>query len=190
MITLVSVALAASPLPGEATTDPSGVRVVLRGLVEQWDDPAIGSVYKSGTWLGGVGIVVPIYGPVLFDAEASFKRLTGAASTFEIAPLSALIEIGPRYGMIEPYFGAGPTWTVFSESGAPVNVQGAKIAAEARAGLRIDTGLVRPPMPPASDGPVRAVEIELYFGRRFTLPGGTGLSLEAWRGGLGFGVSF
>jgi hypothetical protein len=189
MIALLSSAFA-GPLPGEAPSDPSGVRVVLRGLVESWDDPALSAVYSSGTWLGGLGVVVPVWGPVLVDVEASFRRLESGGSTFEIAPLSALVEFGPRKGTVEPYAGLGPTWTAFTESAGDSSVQGARLAAELRGGLRVDTGLVRPPMPPAGDGPVRALEIELYLARRVSLPGGEGFALGAWRGSLGVAVAF
>lgn len=189
MIAWVSVAVAGA-LPGEIETDPVGIRVVARGLVESWDDPAVATVYRSGGWLGGIGIVTPVFGPVLLDLEVSFRRLSSESGTLEIAPLSALVEVGPRRGEVEPYLGLGPTWTVFSESAAGEAVQGAKVAGEMRGGLRIDTGMVRPPMPPASDGPVKALEIELYFARRLTMPGNTGLALGAWRAGLGIGVAF
>lgn len=188
MIALFASAFAAPP-PSISPREPSGFRVVARGLVEQWDDPALATVYKSGTWLGGVGVIAPVWGPILVDLEASFKRISGAGSTFEIAPLSGLVEVAMKQGSIQPYAGLGPTWTVFSEKGA-TTVNGSRIAGEIRGGLRINTGLVQPPLPPASGGPVKALEIELYLGRRMTLPGGTGLSLGAWRGSLGVGVAF
>ena len=191
----LGTALAAPPVP-EPPEKP-GVQVVIRGLVEQWNDPAIAAVYKSGTWLGGIGVVAPVIGPVSVDLEASFRRLQGEGSTFEVFPLSGVVEVGGPLGggRADGFVGLGPTWTGFSEkpTEAPVDlVQGARLGAELRAGLRLDTGLVDPPMPPATGGPVRRLNLEIYLARRSGLPGGPtdGLQLGAWRGCVGLGLGF
>jgi hypothetical protein len=93
-------------------------------------------------------------------------------------------------GKVDGYLGIGPTWTAFSEKPTAPSadvVQGARIGAEVRGGLRADTGLVDPPMPPATAGPVRRLELEVYLARRSDLPGGKGLQLGAWRGCVGLG---
>ncbi|MEQ1564121.1 MAG: hypothetical protein ABMA64_00695 [Myxococcota bacterium] len=187
MIAWMSTALAA-PIP-EPPAAP-GVHLVIRGLVEQWNEPALAAVYKSGSWLGGIGVVTPVVGPVSLDFEASFRRLRADGTTFEIAPLSGLVELGGTVGKVDLYAGVGPSWTVFSErpeEDPSRVVQGARIGGELRAGLRVDTGLVDPPMPPATSGPVRRLELEVYLGRRAGMPGGEGLLLGAWRGCVGLG---
>jgi hypothetical protein len=194
MIWLLGPAFAAPPIP-EPPEEP-GVQLVIRGLVEQWNDPAIAAVYKSGTWLGGIGVVAPVVGPLSVDLEASFRRMTADASTFEVFPLSGVVELGGKLGdRADGFVGVGPTWTGFSEkpTDAPAElVQGARLGGELRAGLRVDTGLVDPPMPPATGGPVRRVNLEVYLARRSGLPGGPadGLQLGAWRGCVGLGLGF
>src|SRR4051812_37519617 len=110
---LLSLSALASPIP-EAPEKP-GVQLVIRGLVEQWNEPAISAVYKSGTWLGGIGVVAPVVGPVAVDLEASFRRLTGTSSTLEMAPLSGLVELNGALGAASGFLGVGPTWTAYSE---------------------------------------------------------------------------
>lgn len=170
------------------------VTVVARGLVERWNDPSIATVYKSGTWLGGLGVVAPVVGPLGLDIELAFARLAGTNTSFEVAPLSALVELSAPLGSITGFVGLGPSLTVFTERserpGVSV-VDGARIAGEIRGGLRIDTGLVDPPMAPAPSGPLQRLDVELYVGRRTQLPGGPpGLLLGAWRASLGLGLVF
>ncbi|MEQ1503689.1 MAG: hypothetical protein ABMB14_15730, partial [Myxococcota bacterium] len=167
------------------------LRIVLRGQVERWNDPAIATVYKSGTWLGGLGVVAPVIGPLGVDLEAGFARMKSGSATFEIAPLSALVELSANFGHADGFLGVGPAWTVFTESGGATVVDGARLAGELRGGLRVDTGLIDPPMAPATSGPVRRLELEVYLARRSQLPSQSpGLSLGAWRGSLGLGVVF
>lgn len=190
--------LAAAAPPVEDPKDARGVHVVIRGLVEHYNEPALAAVYKSGTWLSGLGIAVPVLGSLGLDLEVGFGRLKGEGSTFELAPLSGLVELARplsgQDGRLDGFVGLGPAWTVFGEriegttEGA---VQGARIAGELRGGLRIDTGLVDPPSPPAPTGLVRRLELELYLARRAQLPGdGAGFQLGAWRGSLGVGMVF
>ena len=193
MIALVASAFAAVPasIPRE---DPprSTLAVGLRGAAERWSDPAIGQVYKSGSWFGGIG-VVGRFGPLLgVDAEATFARLDGEGTTLELAPLSLLGEVRCPFGASEGFVGLGPTWTSFVEKASEGRVvTGARLAGELRLGLRVDTGLVHPPMPPADGGPVRKVEFEFAVGRRSELPSSApGFALGAWRGTVGLLSSF
>jgi hypothetical protein len=191
VIALLSTAtFAASPPPGD-TPPTSSVGVALRGTTEAWSDPAIAQVYRSGAWFGGLGVVVRMGGWFALDAEANFRRLKGEGSELTLAPMSLLAEARRPFGVVEAFVGLGPTWTAFTEGGetGPV-VTGARLAGELRTGLRIDTGLVDPPMAPANGGPVRAVELEIMIGRRAELPGGDGFSLGAWRGGVGLLARF
>lgn len=204
MIVLGSLAaFAASPeRPTPEGAEPErldrGVHVVARGLVERYGDASLAAVYKSGTWLSGVGLGLPLLGPLGLDLEAGFGRLRGASTTFEIAPLSGLLTVAvplAKQGRrLEGVFGAGPAWTAFGErieGSTEGAVQGARIAGELRGGIRVDTGLVDPPSPPAPQGLVRRIELEIYLARRARLPGNEGgLSLGAWRGSLGIGMVF
>jgi hypothetical protein len=168
----------------------SEVHLILRGVVERWNDPAITTVYRSGTWLAGAGLVVDLLGPLGVDVEVGFGRLQGEQATLEIAPLSALIELTAPLGRADGFLAAGPAWTVFTESGGGDVVDGARISAELRGGVRVDTGLVQPPAAPAPSTFDR-MELELYFARRAELPGpGRGLQLGAWRASVGLGVVF
>lgn len=186
---LVAAPAHAGP-PPEPTTPQRDVHLVARGLVERWNDPAIATVYKSGTWLGAIGVAVDVIGPIGLDVEAGFGRLRAEGSSFEIAPLSALVSFTAPLGRVDAYAALGPAWTVFTETGGATAVDGARLAGELRGGVRIDTGLIQPARPPAP-APVRALELEVYLARRSELPGGaTGLHLGAWRGSVGLGVVF
>ncbi|MCA9493238.1 MAG: hypothetical protein KC621_25075 [Myxococcales bacterium] len=185
--------VAAAALAGDVAEPPRERRpvdVVLRGMIERWEDPALATVYASGVWAGGAGLVAPVIGPIDLDVELAFARLKGEGTTFEVAPLSLMPEIGAPMGPVRGYLGLGPTWTVFGErvDDGSRSVTGARIAAELRAGLRADTGLVRPPMAPANAGPVRRIDVEIYVGRRSQLSGGDGFHLGAWRASAGLAL--
>ncbi len=185
---LAPAALAAEPEPPARRP----VMLVLRGSTERWSDPAIATVYKSGAWMAGVGVVTPVIGPVGVDVEFAFTRLEGGGATLELAPLSALVELTGRMGAVDLFGGIGPTWTLFTERGTGLEtVDGARIAGEVRGGLRADTGLVDPPSPPAPAGLVKAVVLEVYVARRSELFGPEGgLALGAWRASVGLGGAF
>jgi len=74
-------------------------------------------------------------------------------------------------------------------SSSHVVIRGARPSWEARAGVRIDTGLIQPPNPPAPGGPIRALDVEIYVARRFTTKG-TGFNLNTWRASVGLGMRF
>lgn len=189
-----SLALAA---PEEARPSP-GVRLAVRGLVERYNDPALASVYKSGIWLSGLGLAVPLLGPLGVDLEGGFGRMRAEGSTFEIAPLSGLLTLSFPLGgpdrRVDGFLGAGPAWTMFGErieGSTEGSIQGARIAGELRFGLRIDTGLIDPPSPPAPPGLLQRLELECYAARRAQFPSDAeGLLLGAWRGSLGIGLVF
>ncbi len=56
---------------------------------------------------------------------------------------------------------------------------------EMRLGTRIDTGLIQPRLAPAGPGVLKALEIEIYVGRRFHRKPAAGVDLSAWRAALG-----
>jgi len=176
--------------------------VSLRGIAETWSDPGIGTVYGTGGLLSGVGVVVPIAGPISLDIEAAYRRMytdDGAESpddTFrmEMLPVSFLVEytFDNERSPVEGFVGLGPSFAGFREhhpadpaTGLGVT-RGAKFSLEPRVGIRFDTGLVSPTMAPTS--PIQGVDLELYGARRLQLPGGKGFDLDAWRGGIGLAV--
>lgn len=206
LVFLTELALAAPPA-AEADDGPA-VRVSLRGVAEAWSDGAIATVYAPGGLLGALGVAAPLRGPVGLSAELGYKRLehgdTGPLADGEAAPTpdyatAPLLELIPvtllaqltvlDRDALDAYVAAGPAVVAFTERHAPGDdglaaTSGLRIAAELRAGVLIDTGLIRPPAAPAPS-PVQALEIELYGARRLQRPGVPGLDLGAWRAGAG-----
>jgi hypothetical protein len=191
----------ADPAVEEEPLPPVDTLVSIRAVAETWSDPAIGTLYATGGLLGAVGVVVPLSKRLRLDVEAGYRRMyqdDGAEEPddtyrFEVVPISIVPEftfVG-RERPLDGFVGLGPSFAGFREH-APANVdglgvtRGAKFSLEARAGLRIDTGLIQERMAPTS--PVRGVDVELYGARRLQLPGDNGFDLDAWRGGLGVGV--
>lgn len=206
LILLTELAIASPPPDLDA-------RIALRGIAEQWSEPAIASVYRSGMMLGGAAVVLPVptvplgaglelgylrmehgdEGPTTEEQAESGTLDYGETPVLELVPVSVLIEWylvdAPAW---QAYLAAGPTLTSFTErygdaDGAVEATSGARIAAEVRMGLRIDTGLIDPPAAPASS-PIEALEIEIYGGRRAQRPGAEGFDLSAWRGAIGLSL--
>jgi len=177
--------------------DRATVRVGLRGVAEQWADPALATVYRSGAPIAALGLGVPLSRHASLEVEVGYRKLksdAGDALSFEIVPVSVLGEWAFGGGAARPFVSFGPTMTAFVEQHDPfpdglAATSGQRLAVEARLGVRVDTGLVRPVNPPATS-PVKAVDLELYVGRRQSRPigGRTGLDLAAWRVALGIAV--
>lgn len=194
---LVAGACFAAPVPSDAP--PDGPRVVLRAIAEHRGEAAIAAVYRSGGAAVGLGLGLPVTPRLDLDLEAAYSRVQSRETDdlrLELLPLSALGAWHARPGRgATPYAGLGATWTAFSEhhpadpTGRAVT-SGARLGVEARLGLRIDTGFVQPPLPPADTGPVRRLEIDTYLARRsrLPLPDATGFDLGGWR--LAVGVSW
>ena len=201
---LASVASAQDPPAPDPPDEPPERRplvVAVRGIAETWSDPGIGTVYGTGGLLSGLGVVVPLLGPLSLDIEAAYRRMytdDGAETpddTFvmEMLPVSFVVEwtLANETSPVEGFVGLGPSFAGFREhhprdaEGFGVT-RGAKFGLETRVGVRFDTGLVQPTMAPTS--PVRGVDLELYGARRLQLPGGKGFDLDAWRGGVGLAV--
>lgn len=171
--------------------------VVLRGSAERWSDPAIGSVYQQGGLMGGLGVYVDLFGPIGLDVDVAYKRLdTGgdeATQTFDMLPITlmATFTFPAENAPLDPYVGLGLAITSFAErgvedpSGLSV-VRGARPAVEIRAGIRFDLGLVQPSM--TGTQAIKGVDVEIFGGRRQTLPSETGFDLAAWRGVVGLAV--
>jgi hypothetical protein len=181
--------------------------VVIRAVAEQWNEPAIATVYQQGGLLGGIGIVVPIWDDLSLDVEFVYRRFTqggGAAEAesngykLQILPISFIPEYkfalnGPMHGFV----GLGGAYTVFTEEATLDEVTelsvitGARLASEFRMGIRVDTGLVTQLPSAIAQGGIQSLEIELYGARRMQLPRSTErLDLGAWRGSIGLGMRF
>lgn len=215
LFAFLSSAFAASGVPittaNSGPADPQAshsrfedLRVVLRGTVENLEDPAIASFYGTTLRTGSIGLVVPIWKRLAVDFEIGRAKLKTEAESdtlsLQLVPISAPIEwsFGSPTERLSTFAGLGPTYTAFSETHPRAEdgfsvTSGARIGGEARFGLRADLGLIHPPMPPAEAGPVKAIELEVYVARRFQMPHDdtwTGLRFGAWRGSAGLALRF
>lgn len=209
MLTLIIANFAfAAPVVDEPSAPHT--RVALRMVMESWSDGAIGTVYGTGGIASGIGAVVPVWGPLSLDIEATYKRVqyddqgvgddgqvddqTDYATNpmLELVPLSLLVEyrLPGATDSFQSFVSLGPTYTSFSERHAPDEesglgvTAGARVAAELRAGMRFDTGLIQPKLAPAAS-PVDALELEFYLGRRAQRGSVEGFNLSAWRAAVG-----
>ncbi len=182
---LTTFALAATP-----DTDRASVGIRFGMLAESWDDPALGQVYRTGMLAPTLGAALPLIGPLHLDVCAAYGRVAprddGTDARLEMLPLTAALEWLPvRRDFGDVYVGAGPSLIVFSErhpSNTPSTVlRGTRGAVDVRAGVRVDTGLVRPPTLPGLNHGLKRVEIDIAGGRRLVLPRPTGFRLGAWR---------
>lgn len=208
IVTLILVELAAFGAPFDLQPE---LGVVVRAVGETWPDEGIGSVYATGALAGGAALLVEPFSWLGADMEFAYRRLSpaneGREGRLELVPLSLVVEaryVSPRG--VTGFAGLGPALTLFTDRNPsghgnaaswtdatlanPVQtvLTGGRLAVEVRTGLRMDTGLVRPPRPPARSGPVQALDVELYVARRFQNPGrkaGEGFNLSAWRAALG-----
>lgn len=174
-----------------AAPESQDMRVALRGAAESWADPSIASVYRGGALASGAAIIAPLYGPLSLDVEFLYRRLEddGEQQLLELLPASFLVELdlGEQDGAYG-FVAAGPAFVTFREgyptpSGREV-IAGAKGLFEARGGVRIDLGLMQPSLT-GTGSQVKAVELELYGGRRIQRASVSGFDLSAWRAGLG-----
>ena len=51
------------------------LRVVIRAVAEQWNEPALATVYQQGGLLGGIGIIVPIWDDISLDVEFVYRMM-------------------------------------------------------------------------------------------------------------------
>ena len=99
LILLISSAWAAPDYP----EDWNSTRLVLRGVGDSWDDTGITSNYGMGSVGLGIGVMQPIWGPLAFDIEFTYKRLreggTNVSSadyngrTLQMIPVTALVQV-------------------------------------------------------------------------------------------------
>lgn len=201
----------------EAPVTVTGVGLYFRGVGEAWDEPELGRVYRPNALTGGVGLVIPLHQYAQLDLEVAYERMSGQhidrdslepidkTATIEIAPISAVVEGRVPFGASSHvYAGVGPTATLFkeehesfvanTEDGVETSItNGTKIGVEARAGVRLMTGLVSPSASSVpSSGGLQGVSVELGFGRRFQKEPSEdgGFDLAAWRVTIGLGLNF
>jgi hypothetical protein len=195
-------------------TTPSGVRVSLRGVAEAWHDPYLATRFKSGGIGAGFGVHVPIIGPLAVDGEIAYQRVGsgggggGGDAALQLMPVSALatfVWAPDEDGGLQLFAGTGPAMVMWTESGqdeefmrsiaedpeapVPTVLRGARPALEVRIGGRIDLGLVDDSLAPIPQGPVRAVELEIFGARRLATTS-AGFNLNTWRAGAGVALRF
>lgn len=185
------------PILGSLTVAHADTLVVLRGSAERWHDPAIGSVYRQGGFMGGAGVYVDLFGPIGVDVDFAYKRLDAASGAegqhFDMLPitLTAIYTFTTEQSPVDPYVGLGFAITTFAEKSPPdatglAVLRGSRPAIEIRAGLRFDLGLVQPSM--TGTQAIKGVDVEIFGGRRIEMPGGPGFDLAAWRGVVGLAL--
>ena len=204
---LLSSTWAAGPSPADASVsvlESEGVGLSVRAVGEAWQDPNLSRIYRSSLLTGAVGIVVPVHRFAAVELEVGYKKqagtevaaedgeVSGVASAFEIVPWTLLAEGRlPLVGGGHLFLGLGPTVTAFTEEHSiradtgQVATQGMKINMDSRVGVRMDTGFVQKSLAPVQARELRAVDLEIFVGRRWQF-GSTGFDLSAWRAGLGF----
>ncbi|MBN2801396.1 MAG: hypothetical protein JXX28_19800 [Deltaproteobacteria bacterium] len=190
--------------PSALALEPE-LAVAVRALGETWPDAAMGSTYRTGAVMGGVGLIVDVLPWVSADLEVAYRRLDPRLedqdARMELVPLSLVAEASTRTERgVQAFAGMGPALVLFSEYNAdghadpalPTSedamtvLSGGRLGWELRTGIRVDTGLIQPPSAPAPGGVFRAAELEITAARRMQRPGREeGLRLSAWRVGLG-----
>jgi hypothetical protein len=203
LLFIIGAALAAEP-------GDSGVRIAARATGESLSDPWISDVYRPSLFTGGLGMVIPIREEVQLEIEGSYVRMAGqerlesdggessVEETLELIPISALGAWRFPLGRGELFVGAGPALVSFKALHSPNEdnedvsaTVGAKLGLEMRVGMRLDTGMIRPPIAPVSGRPAQALEFEIYAGRRHQLHlSGEGYDLGAWRAAAGLALRF
>lgn len=125
----------AASAPAPPVDDRPIVRLSVRALGEQWADTSIAAVYRSGSFMPGIGLNVPIWGPLSAEIEAGYMQArpresvsTGSTDDsgailvddprrFHLAPLTlmAFYTFSQDLFPVDVYVGGGPSFTVFSE---------------------------------------------------------------------------
>lgn len=186
-------ALPRSP-PSRAAMTSMDLQVGFRGVGEIWQDPFLSTHYAPAHF-GGTGFATFGMSPGLaVEFELGYGRAASndaiavvAPGFFDTMPLSMLMMGRVRSPGAEVYLGLGPAFNVFTEATSVSTVTGIKAGLEVRMGTRIHTNLVEPSIRPGNHGGFRAVDVELFIGRRqhHSFGIGTGFNLSAFRIGMG-----
>ena len=181
------------------------LRVILRAVAEQWNEPAIATVYQQGGLLGEIGIIIPVWDDLSLDIEFVYRRFpqgggsvatgTRPATNFKFSRSRLHQNTSSLNGPMHGFVGFGAAYTVFRDaitaaSGVSV-VSGARLATEVRTGIRFDTGLIVPHQSAIPQAGIKPCELESL--RRSPDAAATTverLSLGAWRGCIGLGMRF
>ena len=167
---------------------PSEVTVVARGVGETMDDANLGSVYRYGVFLAGLGVVVPVHPRVALDLEVASGRVARECDScenpakFMMRPISLLVEGTLPLSAGVGFAGVGIGLATFHETAEDWTGSGGIGSLELRAGLRVDTNL---------EFERSRAQLEIYGGRRMQRhTEGEGFDLAAWRGSIGVGFVF
>lgn len=159
LILLISSAWAAPDYP----EDWNSTRLVLRGVGDSWDDTGITSNYGMGSVGLGIGVMQPIWGPLAFDIEFTYKRMreggTNVSSadyngrTLQMIPVTALVQVrAPISSMpVELFVGTGPAIVSYAEDKQRTQYMDAVLKANEKPGLRLPN---EPSVDPSTAGDV------------------------------------
>ena len=114
-------------------------------------------------------------------------RYAIAAGAVELMPVTFSVLARKETGGAELFAGAGLALAVFNERTDAGAVSGVKPGLDMKAGVRVHTHVIQPPIRPSGGRPVQGMDVELMLGRRqhhaFGL--GSGFDFSAWRVGIG-----
>jgi hypothetical protein len=118
------------------------------------------------------------------DETARYAIASGAV---ELMPVTFSVLARKDTGGAELFAGAGLALAVFNERTDAGTVSGIKPGLDMKAGVRVHTHVINPPVRPSGGRPVQGMDVELLLGRRqhhaFGL--GSGFDFSAWRIGIG-----
>lgn len=145
LILLISAAWSTPDYP----EDWNNTRLVIRGVGETWDDTGITSNYGMGGVGLGIAVMQPIWGPLAFDIEFTYKRMREGGKNvsaeefdgriLQLIPVTAMIQIrAPISSMpVELFVGTGPAIVSYAENKQRTEYMEAVLKANEKPGLRL-----------------------------------------------------
>jgi hypothetical protein len=110
-----------------------------------------------------------------------------AGGSMELMPVTFSLLLRKELGGAQVFAGPGFAMAVFNEQTDVGAVSGVKPALDLKAGARIHTRLIQPPIRPVGPKPLQGLDVELLLGRRqhHAFGVGQGFDFSAWRIGIG-----